>query len=145
MRDRSEPRLSHEVRALFSLSGPLIVALVGHQAITLVDTFAAGRIGVEALAAVSLGGAIYWAVTVFPLGVLLGLDPLVSQALGAGDESAAWADVRRGVGLAAAMSVGAMTLIYLLGTPGLPWAPAGSPVTAELRAYLVGRLWCVPM
>jgi len=145
MRDRSEPRLSHEVRALFSLSGPLIVALVGHQAITLVDTFAAGRIGVEALAAVSLGGAIYWAVTVFPLGVLLGLDPLVSQALGAGDESAAWADVRRGVGLAAAMSVGAMTLIYLLGTPGLPWAPAGSPVTAELRGYLVGRLWCVPM
>ena len=139
------PRLSHELRALLSLSGPLVVAFMGYQTITLVDTFAAGRIGVETLAAVSLGGALYWAITIFPLGVLLGLDPLVSQALGAGDEGAAWTYTRRGLGLAAAMGLIAAPLIYLLGSPGLPWAPAESPVTEQLGGYLLGRLWCVPM
>ena len=139
------PRLSHELRALLSLSGPLIIAFMGYQTITLVDTFAAGRIGVETLAAVSLGGAIYWAVTIFPLGVLLGLDPIVSQALGAGDRDSAWRAVQRGLGLASLMSLAAMALIYLLGTPGLPWAPPNTPVTDALGGYLLGRLWCVPM
>ena len=50
----------------------------------IVDTIFVGRLGAEAIGAVSLGNAMYFAVAIFGMGLLLGLDTLVSQAFGAG-------------------------------------------------------------
>ena len=140
----TSPSLKHELLATLKLAGPLVVAFMGYQTISLVDTFAAGRVGVETLAAVSLGGALYWAITIFPLGVLIGLDPLISQALGRGDERSAWSDCERGLGLALALSAFTLPLLYLLSQPGLPWSTPGTSVSAELLAYTLGRMWSVP-
>jgi len=49
-----------------------------------VDTLMVGRLGAEAIGAVSLGSAIFLGVTIFGMGLLLGLDTLISQAWGAG-------------------------------------------------------------
>ena len=50
----------------------------------LVDTVMVGPLGPEAIAATGLGGGVFTAVAVFGMGLLLGLDALVSQAFGAG-------------------------------------------------------------
>jgi MATE family multidrug resistance protein len=59
-----------------------------------------GPLGPEAIAAVGLGSGIFTAIAVFGMGLLLGLDTLVSQAFGAKqlDECRAW--LRQGLGLA---------------------------------------------
>lgn len=49
-----------------------------------------GRIGTDALAAVGLGALLAWNLIAFPMGVLRGQRPLVSQYLGAGDRKGAF-------------------------------------------------------
>ena len=49
----------------------------------LVDTMMVGRLGPAAIAAVGLGSGVFGAIVLFGMGLLLGLDALVSQAYGA--------------------------------------------------------------
>ena len=50
----------------------------------LVDTLMVGPLGPEAIGAVGIGSAVFMGVVIFAMGVLLGLDTLVSHAYGAG-------------------------------------------------------------
>ena len=134
-----------EIKQTLKLAFPLIIAFVGYQTISLVDTFVSGRLGVNMLAAVSLGSAIYWVVTIFPLGVLIGLDPLISQAIGAKKPEQAWRYCRRGIALALIFSVFTMLIMWFVSLPGWPWSLAESQVTSLLGYYLMGRIWSVPL
>jgi MATE family multidrug resistance protein len=62
-----------------------VLAEVGWMAMGVVDTMMVGRVGAEAVAAVSLGTMVFYAVGMFASGLLLGLDTLVAQAYGAQD------------------------------------------------------------
>ncbi len=75
--------LRQEIRPMLRLAWPVVVSELGWMAMVVVDTMMVGRISAEAIGAVSLGGAVVHAVSVFGVGLLLGLDPLVSQAWGA--------------------------------------------------------------
>jgi MATE family multidrug resistance protein len=70
-----------------------------------VDSIMAGHLSATALAAVALGNIYFFAVAIFGQGVLMALDPLVAQAVGAGDEPAIARALQRGLVLAAALSV----------------------------------------
>ena len=73
-----------ELLPMLRLALPVVVAELGWTAMATVDTLMVGRLGAEAIGAVSLGSAVFMAVGIFGMGVLLGLDTLVSQAYGAG-------------------------------------------------------------
>ncbi|MFO0890868.1 MAG: MATE family efflux transporter [Isosphaeraceae bacterium] len=77
---------------MVSLAWPVVLAELGWMAMGIVDTLFVGRLGAEAIGAVSLGIAIYFVFAIFGMGLLLGLDPLISQAYGAGrvDECRIW-------------------------------------------------------
>jgi MATE family multidrug resistance protein len=70
---------------MLSLAGPVVLAELGWVAMGTVDTMMVGRVSAEAIGAVSLGSMFFLAVAIFGMGLLLGLDTLVSQAFGAGD------------------------------------------------------------
>ena len=70
-----------------------------------VDAIMAGRFSPEALAATAIGNFYFFVVAVFGLGVLLVLDPLIAQAMGAKDEKAIALAVQRGLLLAVVMSL----------------------------------------
>jgi MATE family multidrug resistance protein len=81
----SRVNLAAELRALLSLAIPVALSEIGWMTMTLVDVVMVGRLGPAAIGAVGLGNAIYYAPSIFGIGLLLGLDTLVSQAWGAGD------------------------------------------------------------
>ena len=88
------------------------------------DTVMVGHYGAVDLAAVALGHVYFFLVAIFGLGVLLALDPLVSQAYGAGDEEAVARSLQRGLVLslglavvAAAVLAPAAPVLRLLGQP----------------------------
>lgn len=66
-----------------ALAAPLAIADVGWVAMQIVDIAVVGRIGPEAIGAVGVGSALFLAFGVFGMGMLAGLDPLISQAFGA--------------------------------------------------------------
>ncbi len=94
-----------ELREMLRLAWPVVLAQVGIMLMGVVDTAMVGRVGTSAVAAVALGH-IYWVnVTIFGLGILMVLDPVVSQATGAHDQVGVSRGVQRGVLMALALSV----------------------------------------
>lgn len=77
--------LRAELRALLALAIPVVLSEIGWMTMTIVDLIMVGKLGPDAIGAVGLGNAIYYAPSLFGIGLLLGLDTLVSQSWGAGD------------------------------------------------------------
>ena len=84
--------LRREFRPMFALATPVVLAELGWMTMGLVDTLMVGRISPEAIGAVGIGTSLFMGVCIFAMGLLLGLDTLVSQAFGAGrvDECHRW-------------------------------------------------------
>jgi len=75
--------ISAEFRPLLKLAIPLVLGELGWMTMGIVDTMMTGRLSKEAMGAVSVGGILFYAVAVFGMGLMYGLDALVSQAFGA--------------------------------------------------------------
>ena len=74
-----------EVWLLSALAGPAIATQVGIMLMGVVDMLMVARVSVEALGAAALGNT-WTSMTLFcSMGIILGIDPIVSQAHGARD------------------------------------------------------------
>lgn len=80
---RHPVHIGEELRALLALAIPVVLSELGWMTMTVVDLVMVGRLSPAAIGAVGLGNAIYYAPSLFGIGLLLGLDTLVSQAWGA--------------------------------------------------------------
>jgi multidrug resistance protein, MATE family len=77
-----------DYRELLTLAGPIVLIQVGTMLMGVVDTIMVGRSRRVALAAVALANLYSFGIMIFGLGVLMALDPVIAQALGANDELA---------------------------------------------------------
>jgi MATE family multidrug resistance protein len=94
-----------EVREVLGLALPVAAVQVGVMFMGVVDTIMVGHFSATDLAAVALGNLYFFTAVVFPMGLLMSLDPLVSQAVGAGDQPAVGRALQRGGILALSLSV----------------------------------------
>jgi len=83
----------------------VVVVQVGIMAMGVVDTIMVGHLSATALAAVALGNLYFFGCAILGMGALMGLDPVVAQALGAGDHPAVARGVQRGLILGALLSI----------------------------------------
>jgi MATE family multidrug resistance protein len=84
---------------------PIVVVQVGLMMMGTVDTIMVGHQSATALASAALGNLFLFAVLVFGMGGLLALDPVIAQAVGAGDDSAVARGMQRGLLLAAIVTI----------------------------------------
>lgn len=94
-----------DLRDLARLAVPVTLVQVGLMAMGVVDTMMVGRVSAEAIGAVALGTVYLYGLSAFGLGLLMALDPVVAQAVGARDQPAVARGVQRGLVLAAGLSV----------------------------------------
>jgi len=94
-----------DMRALVTLALPVVAVEMGMMAMHVVDALFVGHLSATALAGVSLALAYYFTIVVIGIGTLVGLDALVSQAVGAGDENAVRRALQRGLLLALALCI----------------------------------------
>lgn len=114
---RAMPTAS-ERQALLRLALPVVLVQVGVMLMGVVDTIMVGHLSAKALAGVALGNLYFFGCAVLGMGALMGLDPVVSQALGARDHDAMARAVQRGLVLAVLFSI-PVTLVLLTGESGL--------------------------
>ena len=69
---------------MLRLAVPVVLAELGWMAMGVVDTLMVGPLGPEAIGAVGIGSSLFTSIVIFAMGLLLGLDTLVSQAFGGG-------------------------------------------------------------
>jgi MATE family multidrug resistance protein len=132
-----------ELGPLVRLALPLAAAQGGQALMGVVDTAVVGRAGALPLAGVGLGNALFMALAVAGMGVMHGLDPLVSQALGGGDAARArrllWQGMWLAAGLAAVLAVPFAVAPSLLVPLGIE-----PDVAREAGRYLLWRLPGLP-
>ena len=82
------------------LAVPVVLSELGWMAQGVVDTIMVGKLGPAAIGAVAVGNAVYYVPSLFGIGLLLGLDTLVSHAYGRRDHDACHHWLAQGVYLA---------------------------------------------
>ena len=108
-----------ELATLVRLATPLAVLQLANSAIQGVDTAMAGHLSEVDIAAVSLGNMLYFSTIVVGMGLVLGFDPLIAQALGAGEEAHARHLYRQSVLASFLLSIplAALVVLVLLALP----------------------------
>lgn len=107
-----------ELRVLLRLSLPLMASQVGMMLLGVVETIIVGRAGTTALAAVSLGNVWSQGTILVAMGVVMGADPLLSQAYGAGDNRTAALTFQRGLVLSLLLGL-PLSVLWLFTRPVL--------------------------
>jgi MATE family multidrug resistance protein len=134
-----------ETRALLGLSAPLIAGHVGNQLMGVVDTAMVGRLGPAAIAGTGIGAGVYFMLAILAMGCALGADPLIAQAVGAGEHSRARRVYWQALRVAGWMCVPVMTVTLLVPLI-LPIIGVTPEVVVATREYLWGRVWnAVPL
>jgi MATE family multidrug resistance protein len=116
-------------------AGTVLVGQLAVMAFGVTDTIIAGRYSENALAALSVGAAIFISVYVSLMGVLQALLPVWAELHGAGRSSEVGRSVRQSLYLAAiAIAVG-MSILLLPGA-ALRWTQVPPAMRGEVEAYL---------
>lgn len=127
-----------ELAVQLRLATPLAAQQVGLVMMSLVDTAMLGRYHPDALAGAGIGNGLTFALTCIGLGVVLGLDPLIAQALGAKEQARTPALLRDGIGVA--VRAGAVITLALCAMPlVLGLANVEPAVADEARVYVYAR------
>lgn len=100
-----------ELRAMIALAVPVVLSELGWMAQGIVDTIMVGKLGPAAIGAVALGNAVYYTPSLFGIGLLLGLDTLVSHAYGRRDHDTCHRWLAQGVYLACVVTPPLMLII----------------------------------
>ncbi len=152
------PPIRDEIRRLGVLAFPVVVTQLATMMLGVVDTVMVGHVGRQALAAAALGHVWTMGTMVFGMGLIIGIDPIVTQAHGARDQDRLSLILQRGliVGAAASLPLALLwaysaTFLRMLGQEEvlctltqsytraqIPGALAFMVYTA-LRQYLQGR------
>jgi len=100
-----------ELVAMITLAVPVVLSELGWMAQGVVDNIMVGKLGPVAIGAVALGNAVYYTPSLFGIGLLLGLDTLVSQAYGRKDHDDCHRWLAQGVYLACIVTPPLMVLL----------------------------------
>jgi len=128
---------------MLKLAVPLVLAELGWMSMGVVDTMMVGRVShdaAEAIGAVSLGSILFYTMAIFGMGLLLGLDTLVSQAFGAGRIDECHHDLINAVYLIIVLAPLLMGLVWLA-VPLLRSLEIHPAVLREAIPYLRALTW----
>jgi MATE family multidrug resistance protein len=125
---------------MLALAVPVVLGELGWMAMGVVDTIMVGGIGAEAIGAVGIGRAVFLTLAVFGIGLLLGLDALISSAFGAGDLEEGQRVLVQGVHLSLAVSLPGVLALRGATGPLEAWGLAPG-VLVPARAYLLALSW----
>lgn len=105
--------IAEELRRQLHIALPAVLSFFSYQAMNVVDTMMVSPFGEQVLAASSLALLWCWAIVIAARGLQRSLDPLISQAYGAGEEGQVGRWLLRGAGNALILALPVMALLGL--------------------------------
>lgn len=135
--------MSHERGLIARQAGTVLVGQVAVVAFGVIDTLVAGRHSETALAALSVGSAVYITVFVMLMGLQQALLPLLSELHGADRPDEVGRQFRQSLYLWALNSVvGMVALLYP--APLLSWTDVPTAMQPAVQEYLQVLAWSLP-
>ena len=106
-----------ELKALLRLAGPLIVNNLAIAGMQFADAVMAGRLGADSLAAVAVGGSVWFLGFTVALGMLMAISPIAARHYGAGNPGLIGRYTRQGIYLGVGIGMVVIVLAYSYVTP----------------------------
>lgn len=116
------------------MAWPIGVSMISFTLKGFIDMLLVGRLGIEAFGAVGLAAVMAWNIIAFPMGMLRGQRPLVSQYIGAGDRVGAFSYGVHAFYLAAVWGA----VCFLISEPAAAWVielTASDQMSLASRAF----------
>ncbi len=131
---------------MLRIAVPLALAELGWMSMGVVDTIMVGRLPDSAVAigAASVGNALFYAFAIFGIGLMAGLDTLVSHAFGANDWPAARRALASGLGLAVCATP-VLAICILGAAPILKLIGVTAPVRTAAISFMHVLVWSLPL
>lgn len=129
-----------ELIEMARLATPIVLVNVGMQGMGLVDAIMLGRVSSVDLAAGGLGNFYFFGIAIIGIGILMALDPVIAQGVGAKDEAQIARGVQRGI-LMTAIIAAAVSLLFLPAQQVLALLRQPEEVVPLAAAYV---LWSIP-
>jgi len=131
---------------MLRLAAPLALAELGWMAMGVVDVIMVGRLpaSADAIGAASLGSALFYPFAIAAIGLLSGLDTLVSQAFGANDFAKARRSLGSGLAIALVASPIAMAVILAI-VPLLSRLGVVAAVRNDAAGFIHILVWSLPL
>ena len=124
-----------ELRTIMRHAGTVLAGQLAVMAFGVTDTLVAGRFSSEALAALSVGSAIYISIFIALNGVLQAQLPVWAELRGAGHDAEVGRAVRQALYLAFMVMVLGVAALLMPG-PLMRWTQVPPALQAEVKAYL---------
>jgi len=123
---------------MLRLAGPVVLAEIGWMSMGIVDTIMVGPLGPAAIGASGLSNSLFFAIAIFGMGVMLGLDALVATSYGAGrlDDCVRW--LQHGIIVSLIVAPTIMAIFYAALTTSGHWGlhPTVRAMTQPYMAIL---------
>ena len=132
-----------ELRAMLALALPLVLTQLTQVLISTTEVVMLGRLSASALAAASLGAALFHTAMMFGVGVVSATAPLVAQAKGARQPRQIRRVVRQGLWVTIAVTLPLMTALWFM-RPVLAAMGQDAALLAMTEAYIRAALWSLP-
>ena len=132
-----------EIVTLGRLAVPVILTQVALNLMGTVDAIMVSGLGTEALAATALGNVWAYGTLLPAMGVLFGLDPIVTQAHGAGDHARVGRALQNGMAVALLLTV-PIAGLWLLTAPVLRLMGQDASLAAVAQDFVLAQLFSIP-
>lgn len=138
----SRPSLT-DYRRLARLAIPVTLVQLGLMLMGVVDTMVVGRLSAAALAGTAVGSVYVFALGSFGMGLLMGLEPLLAQAVGARDQPAIARALQRGLVLVVGLGALSALMFVPVGPVlrGLGQSPALVAVVEPYVHVQIPSMW----
>jgi len=130
----SKTRRLGEANALLKLAGPLVINNLSIAGMHFSDAVMAGRLGAAELAAVAVGGSVWFLGLTLCLGLMMAISPIASRLHGARQPEMIGRYTRQGLWLAVVIGILFIALMHVLAEPLLVFVG----VAVEFRDMTVG-------
>lgn len=128
-----------EIRETLDLAVPIATAQIALMAMGLVDSALVGRVSPTELTAVSAGNGVFFAAICPAMGVTMAVEPLASQAVGAGEDEVAWRSFRAGLAACLVLTIPSM-LLAVAGTVLFSLFRVAPESVPKATSFILARL-----
>jgi MATE family multidrug resistance protein len=136
-------RVWDEARSTLQLGAPIIAAQLLQMSMGFVDTVMAGRLSAGDLAAVAIGSSMLAPLFMLCYGILMGLNPMVSQAFGARDFPSIAKNVRQGLWLSQILALASILIMHQFHF-AIDYIGAEADVADKAIKYVLAMTWGMP-
>lgn len=139
MRDRVDEFVANPKRALFVLAAPVTIAMFVQTMYNIVDTAFVGRLGAEAIAALTFAFPIFFILISLNSGIGVGINSIISRRLGAKKKEEAENAAVHGLVMTTAFAC----VVFIVGQLAMRPLYSLFGATAQVETLSLGYMWII--